>query len=160
LQSSQRRRTIKKRLLILSNNSAQFTAGRGVGLHYPGRCGHAPDRSLRNAMSVMRELCNDLIYVTLRVRQPMEITVIQQLRQIYIQALRLHVKPEDLPDNDLLAALHIDSVMVLEILISVETAFSLEIDNASLSLNVLNSFEAFADYLQTVHATDLFVAEK
>jgi len=90
----------------------------------------------------------------------MEITIIQQLRQIYIQALRLHVKPEDLPDNDLLAALHIDSVMVLEILISVETAFGIEIDNASLSVNILNSFEAFADYLQTVHANELIVAEK
>lgn len=90
----------------------------------------------------------------------MRMTITRQLQQIYIRALRLHIKLEDLPANDLLAALAIDSVMVLEIMISVENAFDIEIDNTSFSVNILNSFDAFADYLKTVHANDLIAAEK
>lgn len=90
----------------------------------------------------------------------MRTELIQRLRQIYVRALRLHMRPDQLPDDELRDRLGIDSVMVMEILITVETDFGIEIDNTHLTVQTLNSFEAFATYLLGNHANDITSTEK
>ena len=84
----------------------------------------------------------------------------QQLREIYVQALRLHIKTDDLPDDDLLAVLSIDSVKAMEILITVETTFDIEFDSEHLNAKILNSFETLADFLLAVNRNQPTTMEK
>ncbi|HEX7635956.1 MAG TPA: acyl carrier protein [Noviherbaspirillum sp.] len=70
-----------------------------------------------------------------------------QLRELYVRALRLHVKPVDLPRENLLSCLDIDSVKAVEILINIETTFGIEIDPEQLSAGILDSFEGLARYV-------------
>ena len=70
-----------------------------------------------------------------------------QLRELYVRALRLHVKPVDIPRENLLSCLDIDSVKAVEILINIETTFGIEIDPEQLSAGILDSFEGLARYV-------------
>lgn len=85
--------------------------------------------------------------------------LIQQLRELYIQSLRLHIKADDLPNDDLIAALAIDSVKAMEVLITIETTFGIEIDNDHLNATLLNSFYTLADYLLVNHLDHLSTME-
>lgn len=76
-----------------------------------------------------------------------------QLRELYVRALRLHVKPVDLPREDLLSRLDIDSVKAVEILINIETAFGIEVDPEQLSAGILDSFEGLARYVAAKQST-------
>jgi acyl carrier protein len=70
-----------------------------------------------------------------------------ELRQLYVEALRLHVAPQDLPNEGLLASLHIDSVSIMEIAIGIETRYGVELDLGRLSLAVFDSFEDLSRHL-------------
>ena len=70
-----------------------------------------------------------------------------ELRQLYVQALRLHIAPQDLPNEGLLASLHIDSVSIMEIVIRIEATYGVELDLGQLSLTVFDSFEDLSRHL-------------
>jgi acyl carrier protein len=70
-----------------------------------------------------------------------------ELRQLYVQALRLHIAPQNLPNEGLLASLHIDSVSIMEIVIGIETRYGVELDLGRLSLSVFDSFENLSRHL-------------
>lgn len=75
-----------------------------------------------------------------------------ELRQLYVQALRLHILPEDLPDEGLLASLRIDSVSIMEIVIAIETRYGIELDLGRFSLSVFDSFEDLLGHLSAESA--------
>jgi acyl carrier protein len=70
-----------------------------------------------------------------------------ELRQLYVQALRLHIAPEDLPNHGLLASLRIDSVSIMEIVIGLEAKYGVELDLGQLSLAAFDSFEDLSRHL-------------
>ena len=53
----------------------------------------------------------------------------KQLRSIIVHALRLDQSPESIPDTGLTAALGLDSINSLELLIWVENHFKISIDD-------------------------------
>lgn len=84
----------------------------------------------------------------------MKSSIEDELREIYVKALRLHCRPEDLPRCSLIAALDIDSISALEILVSVETAYSIEFSAESLSAKTLDSFETLAGCIAATRSAD------
>jgi acyl carrier protein len=79
----------------------------------------------------------------------------QNLKEIYVRALRLHIPAEDLPETNLLESLAIDSIKAMEIFITVETEFNIEIDNNSLSPIILDSIANLASYVERKAETNL-----
>ncbi len=70
-----------------------------------------------------------------------------RLRKIVVQALRLNVAPESVPDHNLTAELGLDSINSLELLILVENEFKIQIDDADLSVALVDSLDVLASYV-------------
>lgn len=69
------------------------------------------------------------------------------LKKLYVEALRLPAAPESLPDEHLTAALGLDSINSLELLILVENQFNIQIDDEDLSVTLVDSLDVLADYV-------------
>ncbi|UXH76087.1 acyl carrier protein [Roseateles amylovorans] len=80
-------------------------------------------------------------------------SVERELRDIYVKALRLRSRPEDLPRADLIAALAIDSIAAMEILVHIETAFSIEFPAESLNARTIDSFDSAARCIVAAQST-------
>jgi acyl carrier protein len=74
-------------------------------------------------------------------------TLKNQLRAIYIQALQLPIDPADIKDKKLVATLGIDSIAMMEIIVRVENAFHIAIEDADASPELVDSLDAFATYI-------------
>jgi acyl carrier protein len=85
----------------------------------------------------------------------MSISTTRQLKELYVRALRLHVQVEELPEEDLLRALAIDSVQVMELLITIETTFNVEIDSPHESEKFLDSFALLTGHIESKRAQTL-----
>jgi acyl carrier protein len=72
----------------------------------------------------------------------------ERLRQIIVQALRLNRTPESIPDQNLTAELGLDSINSLELLIFVENEFKIQIDDADLSVSLVDSLDGLAAYIE------------
>ena len=70
-----------------------------------------------------------------------------QLRTLFVQALHLQIDPTEVKDTNLVATLGIDSIGMLEILVRVENAFRITIDDADMSPALVDSLEALAGYI-------------
>lgn len=70
-----------------------------------------------------------------------------QLRTLFVQALHLQIDPTEVKDTNLVATLGIDSIGMLEILVRVENAFRITIDDADMSPALVDSLEALAAYI-------------
>jgi acyl carrier protein len=70
------------------------------------------------------------------------------LREIFVQALRLHTDPGALPDENLVHSLGIDSISSLEILIWVEDHFKIRIEDQDLSPKLVDSLDKLASFIQ------------
>jgi acyl carrier protein len=70
------------------------------------------------------------------------------LRQLYVEALRLDRAPETIPDQNLTAVLGLDSINSLEVLIVAENHFKIQIDDADLSVALVDSLDVLAAYVE------------
>ncbi len=76
---------------------------------------------------------------------------ILQLKKKIIKTLDLEdIKPEDISDNDRLIGgdLGLDSIDALELVMMVESDYSVKIDNKELGEKVFSSVKALAQYIQ------------
>ncbi len=71
-----------------------------------------------------------------------------RLRQIFVEALRLHRDPESIPNQDLSSELGLDSINSLEVLIWVENEFGIQIDDDDLSVALVDSLDILAAYVE------------
>lgn len=71
-----------------------------------------------------------------------------RLRKVVVEALRLDRDPATVPDEGLRAALDIDSVAGLELLIWVENEFAIQIDDEDLSVLLVDSLNVLGDYVE------------
>lgn len=80
-----------------------------------------------------------------------------KLREILVQALRLKISPAEVGDSGLVSKLGIDSINSLEVLIWVEDAFGITIQDEDLSPQLIDSLDNLASYVagrtQTQEAT-------
>ncbi|WP_030241113.1 acyl carrier protein [Streptomyces sp. NRRL S-350] len=70
-----------------------------------------------------------------------------RLRRLMVESLRLDIAPEAIPDTNLRDAVGIDSVMGLEFLIWVENEFGIQIQDEDLSVELVDSLDALAAYV-------------
>lgn len=70
-----------------------------------------------------------------------------RLRNMYVSALRLHLKPLDLPGDKLIETLSIDSIKAMELFVNIETIFGVVYDPDKMPVEILDSFERLAKYL-------------
>lgn len=71
-----------------------------------------------------------------------------RLRRLLVESLRLDIAPEEIPDINLRDAVGIDSVMGLEFLIWVENEFGIQIQDEDLSVQLVDSLDELAAYVQ------------
>lgn len=64
-----------------------------------------------------------------------------------MQALRLERSPESLPDSNLVHELGIDSINSLELLVWVENEFDIQIQDSDLSVDLVDSLDTLAGYV-------------
>ena len=77
--------------------------------------------------------------------------LIAELKKKIIKALDLEdLKPEDIGDNDQLIGgeLGLDSIDALELVMMIESEYSVKIDNKELGEKVFASVKALADYIR------------
>jgi|GEM_PF-2972258 len=72
----------------------------------------------------------------------------ERLREIFVEALRLNLPPESIPDHNLVATLGLDSINSLELLICVENHFKIQIDDEDLSVALVDSLDVLAAYVE------------
>lgn len=73
-------------------------------------------------------------------------TIKENLKKAIKETLKLDPQKE-LPDENLFASLGIDSLMALELLISIEQAFDIQIEDEDLSVDLLSSIGRLTDYV-------------
>ena len=71
----------------------------------------------------------------------------ERLRELIAKALNRSIDPGDIHDKDLVANLGIDSIVSLEILISVEDEFEIRIDDEDLDADLVDSLDHLANYV-------------
>lgn len=71
-----------------------------------------------------------------------------KLREVYVEALKLNLDPATIGDEHLITKLGIDSINALEILIWVEDAFGVAIDDHDLSPQMLDSLDVIGNYIE------------
>jgi acyl carrier protein len=70
-----------------------------------------------------------------------------RLREVFVNALRLHLNPTEVEDEGLIAKLGIDSISSLEILIWVEQEFGIVFEDVDLSPVLVDSLETLSSYI-------------
>lgn len=71
----------------------------------------------------------------------------EKLKEIYASTVPAEVEKENVPDINLIETLNIDSILSLEILISVEDAFQITIDDEDLSPELIDSIITLSTYV-------------
>jgi acyl carrier protein len=70
-----------------------------------------------------------------------------RLRALIVKALQLQIDPTDVKDTNLVTSLGIDSIGALEIIVQVENAFRISIDDADASPALVDSLDTLAAYI-------------
>jgi acyl carrier protein len=79
-----------------------------------------------------------------------QVTTIDRLRRVFIQALRLNLRDEEVPYDRLLDEIAgFDSIAVLEFVAAVEREFDITIEEDALHLNLLRDLRRFSEYLDS-----------
>ena len=75
----------------------------------------------------------------------------QQIKQLVVQTLGLEVDPAEIPDDEVLfgEGLGPSSLATLEVLCALEEAFGFEVDNDDLRLELFESVNALAEYVES-----------
>jgi acyl carrier protein len=71
----------------------------------------------------------------------------EQLRSIFVKALRLAPEKANIGDSNLVRTLGIDSISTMEILIWVEDEFGIVIEDQDLSPKLVDSLDVLAAYV-------------
>jgi acyl carrier protein len=72
----------------------------------------------------------------------------EDLKEIYIQALRLHVAKNDVPETGLIERFGIDSIGAMELLITIESRYNIQFEAELLSGKILDSLDTLATYVE------------
>lgn len=70
-----------------------------------------------------------------------------RLRAIIVEALQLQIDPKAVKDTNLVATLGIDSIGTLEIIVRVENAFRITVEDADVSPALVDSLDTLAAYV-------------
>lgn len=70
-----------------------------------------------------------------------------KLKNIFVKALRSNLTPDEIPDQDLIHYLGIDSITSLEVLIWVENEFNIIIEDDDLSPALVDSLDTLEAYV-------------
>lgn len=73
--------------------------------------------------------------------------IVLRVKEIIIEVLELEMTVAELPDQDLIVFLGMNSVDALEILINVENEFDIEIDEENLNTQLIDSLSKLVDYI-------------
>jgi acyl carrier protein len=74
-------------------------------------------------------------------------TIKSSLRDLFVDTLRLPISPAEMAETNLIAELGIDSIGAMELLTRVENHFHILIDDADVSLSLVDSLDTLADYI-------------
>ena len=74
-------------------------------------------------------------------------TIKSELRTLFVSALRLELASADIGESNLIAALGIDSLAAMEILTQVENHFHILIEDADVSLALVDSLDTLSTYI-------------
>jgi len=69
------------------------------------------------------------------------------LRELFVDTLHLHISPAEVGETNLVADLGIDSIGVMELLTRVENQFTILIDDADVSPDLVDSLNTLTDYI-------------
>jgi len=69
------------------------------------------------------------------------------LREIFVETLRLQMRPIQVGERDLVAQLGIDSIALMEIITRVENRFQIIVEDDDVSPTLVNSFDTLATYI-------------
>lgn len=72
----------------------------------------------------------------------------KRLREAIVAALSLKIEPEQIPETGLREELDLDSLAGLELLIWVEDAFDISIDDADLNITLIDSLDSLGSYIE------------
>ena len=78
-----------------------------------------------------------------------ETSIKQQVKQTIVQALRLDVDPDEIPDDEALfgEGLDADSVATLEIVFALEQEFGIEVEDEELRVELFDSVNSLVTYV-------------
>ena len=71
----------------------------------------------------------------------------EKIKEIYAITVPTDIEKENVPEINLIEKLNIDSILSLEILISVEDAFQITIDDEDLSPELVDSIITLSNYV-------------
>lgn len=75
---------------------------------------------------------------------------IEEIRKQLIEVIKEVVKLDtglEIPTDNLFDSLEMDSLMAIELLVSVEQRFEIEIDDEDLNMDLLESLDSLLDYI-------------
>lgn len=72
----------------------------------------------------------------------------EALKDIYVKALRLHVAKSEVPDDGLIERFEIDSIRAMELAITIESRFDIQIEPEQLAKKILDSLDVLAAYVR------------
>jgi acyl carrier protein len=70
-----------------------------------------------------------------------------RLREVLVQSLDLKIDPSEVPDNNVVAGLGLDSINTIEFLIWVEGEFNVQIADEDLSIELIDDMDKLAEYV-------------
>lgn len=70
-----------------------------------------------------------------------------KLKGLLVTALRLNRSPDSIPDSNLTSELGIDSINSLELLVWVENEFDIQIPDSDLTVDLVDSLDVLARYV-------------
>ena len=74
-------------------------------------------------------------------------TIKSSLRELFVDTLHLSISPAEMAETNLIDDLGIDSIGTMELLTRVENHFHILIDDADVSLSLVDSLDTLANYI-------------
>jgi acyl carrier protein len=84
--------------------------------------------------------------------------IIQEIKHILVQDMKLNVVPEEIPDNYSLleSGLALDSILIAELITRIEDRFGLHFDDDVLNAKLFNNFSLLAGFVAQRQRTAQF----
>ena len=78
-----------------------------------------------------------------------EESIEQAIKDMLVERLFLQVTPEEIPDEaNLMEALEIDSVSILEIVVGLEEVYGISFEDEEFDISIFESVKSIADYVR------------
>lgn len=72
----------------------------------------------------------------------------ERIKEIIVNTLDLDVNIKDFPDENVIELYGINSVDTLEILLNIEEEYDMQVDDEDLNIELVNSINNLADYVE------------